>query len=179
MSTNRLPYDDCAYNQSVHVLTDPLYYQLYLGKHENCNRCSHPTQPRNVPLVDIESELKNQTRAASLCANMKYSPYCTYSNLKPYGCLSTYDQKVPVEIPPELCLYDHNFIDLYNVPRPTDNGIPQMAINICKPPIKTKVDNVMFDPVVLSPINSNSTKLKEGMQQIVTKNGKTFVVKMT
>lgn len=161
MSTNRLPDDDCAFNQKVHVLTDPLYYQLYLGKYENCKRCSHPTQKRQVPLVDVESELKNITRAASLCASMKYSPYCSYNMLKPYGCLSTYDAKVPIEIPPELCLYRPNFIDIYNVPRPINNGIPDMAINICKPPIRTKIDYVMHDPVVLAPIGNNSAQLKE------------------
>ena len=39
MSFNRLPYDNCAYNHSLHENVGTLAYILDPSKFENCNKC--------------------------------------------------------------------------------------------------------------------------------------------
>jgi hypothetical protein len=99
-SFNRLRYDNCAYDRTLHESISPLTYQLYEGKFENGGKCVYKSQfYRPFDLVDVESELKNITRANSKCPENKYLPLCDKSN----RCWSTVDATVPVVIHPEIC----------------------------------------------------------------------------
>ena len=75
MSFTRLDYDCCAYAKDLQESTTPLEYLMYKGKYENCKNC--PDNTNNLDFctkVDIESELRNQTRFSSKCPTKKYDP---------------------------------------------------------------------------------------------------------
>lgn len=84
MSFNRLTYDDCAYASTLRENQNVLHYNLNSNKFYNCNEqrvdfgllggnnVSQSTQN----LVDLESDLRNQTRLNSLCPSRKYLPKC-------------------------------------------------------------------------------------------------------
>ena len=82
MSSNRLMYDSCTYETRVKTSSGPYNYALYNGKFENSSKC---TIERNIiggnhvslysgNLVDLESDLRGQTRIASKCPSRKYTP---------------------------------------------------------------------------------------------------------
>ena len=80
MSSNRLIYDGCAYKQRLTESTNPLAYQLNILKFESCNKCRHElgiiggsnvSEPLSQ-LVDLESDLRGQTRILSNCPEKKY-----------------------------------------------------------------------------------------------------------
>jgi len=112
-SSNRPIYDNCAYAKSLYESTSPLAYNLYQGKFENCNKCLYDKFWTPYQLVDIETELRNQTRPLSHCDQFKYSPDCRRSGL----CLSTFDKTVPVVLAPEVCPIVYN-----NIPKATHPG---------------------------------------------------------
>jgi hypothetical protein len=82
MSSNRLIYDSCAYQKTLQQSTSPLDYNLYAGKFENTAKCriefgvvgGNAVSLYSGNLVDLESDLRGQTRRASLCPTMMYSP---------------------------------------------------------------------------------------------------------
>ena len=82
MSSNRLIYDECAYKKTLQQSTDPLEYVLYTGKYENTAKCrvelgsvgGNGVSLFNGNLVDLESDLRGQTRQASQCPTKKYGP---------------------------------------------------------------------------------------------------------
>lgn len=84
MSSNRLIYDTCAYKKELDQSVGPLNYTLYPGKYQNCSKCRielGTVGGNNVSLfsgnlVDLESDLRGQTRPASLCPNKRYQPGC-------------------------------------------------------------------------------------------------------
>jgi hypothetical protein len=115
MSSNRLIYDKCAYGQKIQSSTDPLSYQLFTGKFENCGRCNK-TQTysgqyencgttacyknnKTLLRVDVESDLRGIDRVASQCSSLKYHPNCN----NPSTCVSKNDSRVPTFSPPYLC----------------------------------------------------------------------------
>jgi hypothetical protein len=116
MSSNRLIYDECAYQQKVLTSTSPMLYSLYIGAYENCNKCRQPNTTRYIALTDIESELRNQTRYNSKCNHIKYNPSCVLTKGMPVPCISTYDKRVPIELSPEVCpiVPDHERINRVN-----------------------------------------------------------------
>lgn len=83
MSFNRLPYDRCAYSQSVKRSVTPGDYRLYLGHGENCKKCLPLNAPINSKdsvssvrrvnetdfgfLANAESHLTNRTIPLSEC----------------------------------------------------------------------------------------------------------------
>ena len=84
MSSNRLMYDTCAYKKELDQSTGPLSYTLNPIKYENCNQCrmelgivggSAVSQIKGN-IVDLENDLRGQTRPASLCPSKKYHPAC-------------------------------------------------------------------------------------------------------
>lgn len=85
MSSNRLMYDTCAYNKKMQESTSPLNYTLYPGKFENCSKCrvelgtvgGNGVSLFSGNLVDMESDLRGQTRPASLCPKYKFQPECS------------------------------------------------------------------------------------------------------
>ena len=89
MSSNRLIYDTCAYKHNLEQSVGPLAYQLYPGRFENCNKCRIElgtvggTAVSHIKgnLVDLESELKGNTRKASLCPEKLYQSPCPKSEM--------------------------------------------------------------------------------------------------
>lgn len=84
MSSNRLKYDTCAYKKSLDQSVGPLSYVLNPIKYENCNKCrmelgivggSAVSQIKGN-LVDLENDLRGQSRASSLCPDNHYKPNC-------------------------------------------------------------------------------------------------------
>lgn len=122
-SSNRLKYDNCSYQKDLYESTSPLAYQLSQYKYENCNKCLYDKFWTPYQLVDIETELRNQTRPLSKCDQFKYSPNCRQSGL----CLSTFDKSVPVVPAPEVCPIIYN-----NIPRQTHPGYHLPDPNFCK-----------------------------------------------
>ena len=84
MSSNRLKYDTCAYKKRLDQSVGPLSYVLNPMKYENCNKCRMElgiVGGNNVSqikgnLVDLENDLRGQTRPASLCPDKHYQPNC-------------------------------------------------------------------------------------------------------
>lgn len=82
MSSNRLMYDTCAYKKKLDESTSPLQYHLNPLKYENCNKCrielglvSGPaTSQIKGNLIDLENELRGQTRLLSRCPAKNYQP---------------------------------------------------------------------------------------------------------
>ena len=120
--SNRTIYDDCQYKKQLKQSTSPLDYRLYQGKYEHCDKCVHDKSYTPYDLVDIESELRNQTRPLSNCPELKYSPQCE----KSASCVSTFDDSVPVVLAPEVCPIVHN-----NIPKQTSPGYTLPDGNIC------------------------------------------------
>jgi hypothetical protein len=83
MSHNRLSDDSCTYGKALRQSIDPLAYTLDPIRYEHCSTCrmrlgtvggSTVSHVSGAMLVDTESELRNQTRAASRCPENKYVP---------------------------------------------------------------------------------------------------------
>ena len=82
MSSNRLIYDTCAYKKELDQSVSPLSYVLNPIKYENCQKCRMElgivggTAVSHIKgnLVDLENDLRGQTRIASLCPDKLYHP---------------------------------------------------------------------------------------------------------
>ena len=123
-SSNLPIYDCCKYAQNVKQSTAPLSYQLYFGANENCSRCVYDKIwfKQDPEIVDIESELRNQTRPLSNCSINKYNPDCKTSS----KCISTFAPNIPRVISPSLCPIVFN-----NIPRPTNVGYTVPNQQVC------------------------------------------------
>lgn len=121
--SNRTMYDNCAYQKNLMESVSPLQYNLWLGKFEHCAKCTDKQFYTKYQLVDVETELRNQTRVLSKCDQFKYSPSCKKSGL----CLSTFDPSVPVVPAPEVCPIIYN-----NIPKVTHPGYTLPNPNPCK-----------------------------------------------
>jgi hypothetical protein len=111
-SSNRLTYDNCAYQKKLYESTSPFVYQMYDGKFENCGKCKKDKFYRPFDLVDVESELRNISRPSSKCDQFKYTPDCKKSNT----CMSTFDASAPVVYVPEICPIVFNNLPKINHP---------------------------------------------------------------
>lgn len=83
MSSNRLTDDLCTYRRSLGQSVDPLSYLLNPISIEHCKRCrmklgivggTAVSHVANSNLVDTESELRLQTRAATKCPKLLFDP---------------------------------------------------------------------------------------------------------
>lgn len=102
MSFNRLIYDKCSYKQSLQESMKPGKYQLYPGKHNNFKNCridfgligGNNVSLYKGNLVDLESDLKGQTRQASLCSDKKFMPKYiqTYDSGLPSGKIDCHSE---------------------------------------------------------------------------------------
>jgi len=97
-SSNRTLYDQCDYQRYVHESTSPLAFNTDFTKYEHRDRCVIGKLHTRFDVVDIESELRNQTRPLSNCDRFKYSPGC-----KSKSCFSTFDEDMPVVLAPDVC----------------------------------------------------------------------------
>lgn len=120
-ASNRQIYDCCNYAQTLQQSVDPLQYNLYFGAGENCSKCIDKNAwfKQDRQIVDIESELRNQTRPLSRCDFLKYNPNCKTSD----SCISTFDPNIPRILSPSLCPIVYNNIPVqtspgYTVPNP-------------------------------------------------------------
>lgn len=78
--------DSCAYKQRLMESTSPFRYQMELAKYESCSKCfqAYPgfqgtlggrgpsVGPRRI---DMDSDLRGQTRLLSRCPQKKYNPF--------------------------------------------------------------------------------------------------------
>ena len=104
MSFNRIMYDNCAYNSNIKQSKAPNNYMLYPGKYYNNKQCRNELGlvggsgvslfPGN--LVDLESDLRGQSRALSGCPEKQYQPRCNYcrgcTSGLPCGCIDCQEE---------------------------------------------------------------------------------------
>ena len=94
MSSNRLIYDTCAYKHDLVQSVGPLEYMLNPIKFENANKCRMElgllggTAVSHVKgnLVDLETDLRGQTRRTTKCPSKLYQNPCPtgdINNCKP------------------------------------------------------------------------------------------------
>jgi len=113
MSSNRLSYDSCAYKKALQQSTSPLDYMLYTGKYDNCAKCriefgtvgGNGVSLFSGNLVDLESDLRGQTRIASLCPKTMYTPTekSTHPKLAHQpSCQMQYYPKTPMPEPSKV-----------------------------------------------------------------------------
>ena len=82
MSSNRLSYDSCAYKSALKQSTEPLDYMMYAGNYNNSAKCriefgivgGNGVSLYSGNLVDLESDLRGQTRIASDCPSKMFQP---------------------------------------------------------------------------------------------------------
>lgn len=82
MSLSRLSYDECSYKKNLTQSVSPLNYMLDPIKYEHCNKCRMElgilggTAVSHISgnLVDLENDLRNQTRPNTHCPSFKYLP---------------------------------------------------------------------------------------------------------
>ena len=128
--SNRNIYDKCQYKQWCIDNNSPFNYIMYQGNYENINKCKFDNFYHPYDLVDIESELRNQTRILSNCGDKKYNPNIKnkciitknskhnipYANVKCVNGVSTFDKTVPKIAPADLCPIVYNNIPKRNCP---------------------------------------------------------------
>lgn len=79
---NRLIYDSCSYNSDLKQSVAPLSYILDPIRFENCQKCrpelglvgGTAVSHINGNLVDLENDLRGQTRPVTKCPAYKYMP---------------------------------------------------------------------------------------------------------
>ena len=125
MSSNRLMYDRCAYATEIKESTEPLEYNLFLGKYENCKQCpvgDHPNVLPFGPKAVVESELWGLTRPASDCPEKKFIANSDFKYKLPFS-------------PPEMCQSIYG-ITPNNLIKPKTNMInnKNLGVNFC--PVK-------------------------------------------
>lgn len=82
MSFNRTTYDICSYKQELQSNVSTLSYLLSPYRYEHSNKCRHQlgfiggTAVSHIQgnLVDLDSELRGQTRIISKCSTNQYVP---------------------------------------------------------------------------------------------------------
>ena len=75
-------YDTCSYKKRLDESTGSLAYHMNPLKYENCNKCrvelglidGPATSQIKGNLVDLENELRGQTRLLSHCPSKKFQP---------------------------------------------------------------------------------------------------------
>jgi hypothetical protein len=82
MSFNRTKYDNCSYKEDLKTSVDTLSHILAPYRYEHKDKCMHKlgfvggTAVSHIQgdLVDLESELRGQTRFISRCSANQYRP---------------------------------------------------------------------------------------------------------
>jgi hypothetical protein len=125
MSSNRLMYDRCAYATEIKESTEPLEYNLFLGKYENCKTCPVGNFPNVLPFgprTNVESELWGITRPATDCPEKKFIANSDFKGKLPFS-------------PPEMCQSIYG-ITPNNLVKPKTNMInnKNLGVNFC--PVK-------------------------------------------
>ena len=123
MSHNRLSYDKCAYATELKESTSPLEYVLYKGQFENCTPCAAKSKEstnnlNQVQVVNVENELYNLEKPASLCPSKKYNPESKVS--------------MPKYSPPQVCESIH-YITPSGLDKKYEKGYDdsKLGLNFC------------------------------------------------
>jgi len=95
MSSNRLTYDKCSYRAALQQSVGPVDYMLDPVKYEHCKKCrmelgivgGTAVSHINGNMVDLESDLRGQTRVGTRCPQYKYIP-AEGTTLKPNNYIS-------------------------------------------------------------------------------------------
>ena len=104
---SRLPFDNCTYKHNLKQSIGPGDYMLGTPQ-MNCRMCfstdpalrvaSGVSKCANIPIIDVDSELKNITRPASDCPSEKYFPgagkQCNLQNYQVCEALPTEDTRI-------------------------------------------------------------------------------------
>jgi len=83
MSSNRLKYDNCAYETVIKNSTSQLDYNIFTPKYENDINCPVRDYTCNLDFnsrADVESELYGLNRPGTLCQSLKYNPNNHFKN---------------------------------------------------------------------------------------------------
>jgi len=116
MSSNRLIYDNCAYNLRLKDSTGELLYRTYKGAYSNDTKCMKA--PNDIDReamhtrVIIENDLLNLQRLDSKCVADKFAP--CYTNPSNPSC------QIYQTITPILC---DPYREANNLKMPATNGI--------------------------------------------------------
>lgn len=97
MSFTRVLYDSCLYSKRLHENQNLLHYNLDANKFYNCDQKrvdfgllgGNNISQSGENLVDLESDLRNQTRLYSRCPTRKFRPTCDVNacgNANGYPC---------------------------------------------------------------------------------------------
>lgn len=89
MSSNRLIYDTCAYKHDLVQSVGPLEYMLNPIKFENANKCrmelgligGSAVSHVKGNLVDLETDLRGQTRRTTKCPSKLYQNPCPQGDI--------------------------------------------------------------------------------------------------
>ena len=135
MSSNRLMYDTCAYKKLLDQSTGPFSYSMYTGKYENCAKCrielgqigGNGVSIFSGNLVDLESNLRGQTRLASLCPIKKYQPICNKPNPNNDGLPCDPSNQVNLVNQPSCQMVRYKPVPMAPEFRPT--GCPQPKVD--------------------------------------------------
>lgn len=122
MSSNRLIYDSCAYDQKLGDNKNIFNYDMLISKYESCAKCVDKDEvdmQRLPSRVDLESELRIYPNRLTNCSNKKYIP----CNLKKEGGC-----KMQKHITHRLC--DRDMLNTFNIPR-FYNNIWKVDTNVC------------------------------------------------
>ena len=82
MSMNRTTYDSCVYQQELNQSVSPISYVMDPIQFNNVNKCrmelgivgGTAVSHINGNLVDLENDLRGQTRPSAQCPSYKYIP---------------------------------------------------------------------------------------------------------
>jgi hypothetical protein len=93
MSMNRTTYDPCVYKQELNQSVSPLSFVLDPIQYNNVNKCRMElgivggTAVSHISgnLVDLENDLRGQTRPSAQCPAYKYIPHGQGEPIKAYG----------------------------------------------------------------------------------------------
>lgn len=116
MSANRLSYDECSYKQALYQSVAPVNYTLDPIMYEHANKCRMElgvvggTNVSHIKgnLVDLENNLRGQTRPSTRCSQYKFQP--PQDNI-----LSSKEYIKPVEHPPiDTTLHHLNSCQMIN-----------------------------------------------------------------
>jgi|SaaInlV_165m_DNA_3_1040750.scaffolds.fasta_scaffold72493_1 hypothetical protein len=137
MSYSRTIYDKCAYAKQLQESVSPLEYQLNPQKYEHCKKCrielgvvgGTNVSHADGNLVDVESDLRNITRASSRCPGRKFNPSCDIGRCKAPGYPCGGGGKVNCDNRNRLHL---NACQLHNY-KHLDFKVPEINIDFCSP----------------------------------------------
>lgn len=152
MSSNRLIYDKCAYASDIKESTEPLEYNLFVGKYENCKECPVGKYGNVLPFgpkTDTESELLGLSRPTTNCPGLQFQKGDKFNNM-PLSAARMCDS-----------IY---YITPNNLVKPTSNMINEknLGINSCNSKKKVKE---YFDNTPTPTFTSTPTPTSMGMPQ--------------